>query len=795
MLRREMKNAWLSLAIIAATWSTGWAQSGAPVTVRSGEHASFSRLVFELGETTEWGLGRIDDGYTLTFGAELDGLDLSGVYRLIPKTRLTSIAIADGADNTVALGVADDHHVTVLEIAPGRLVVDVVVGPPPQITAVLPVDESPEPAPQISVLKPPSLTSERSANLQSVAATSPPTSTRLPPATQVETNTLFPDTRVLSAQNRLVEQLGRAMTLGVINTNTEPSQKPTRALPRAVNAPNSVVGHADQAKDGTADNFETVVLPHPLNNILDHLNMDATTIYDQPNGNRADPTMVLVDPPDDCLPDAVFQLGRSEYGPETTEEIGVLRSALAQEFDEIDPDTFEQLVRLYIRTGFGVEAKALLESFPALLEHTDVLRDLASLVETGAPLDNSILARQSHCPGVSSLWSILARTSIPAGEPLDSRKLGDDFGAMPIDLRRLIGPALATRLLESGFVSEALQIAKLVARAAGDPGPEFALLDARLRLALGKRTAARAAMTDLVVTNQPNADEVLKYLFADYFEVGDQIPEFLIDEIAIRAFQARYSAVGAELRVLEIRARARSGAQGKAFDTLTDEAILTTLTPAVATSLAAEIFLSFSDEVEGMTEFVQTFFRYRFLLSDQPEMAAARHHIASLLLDAGLPQEALKQIELMAAEPDHLLRAEIYLAMERPDLALSEVRYLTSPTASKIKFRAFSALEQYQRALEYAAAEVPVSARLDAAWRGAEWMMISQYDRTIRREAANYILAETVDTADAAATRTSLEMHPAIPSEVSLNGLDGLLTQSQDMRARLGDLLQYHPSP
>ena len=102
------------------------------ITVRSGEHAGFSRLVLAPQTETGWTLGRIGRGYELRLDRPGVTFDLTRVFDLIPQTRIAAIT-PGSTQGSVAVGLSCDCRVTAFETAAGVIVVDVADGAPDKI--------------------------------------------------------------------------------------------------------------------------------------------------------------------------------------------------------------------------------------------------------------------------------------------------------------------------------------------------------------------------------------------------------------------------------------------------------------------------------------------------------------------------------------------------------------------------------------------------------------------------------------------------------------------------------------
>lgn len=114
----------LAFAIVLACGGAGMTQ---PLPLRSGEHASFTRLTLPLPAGTGWQLGRTDDGYGLRLSDEGFAIDLSTTFDRIPRTRLASVRSTPGRADLV-LGCACHARAFVES---GLLVIDIRDGPPP----------------------------------------------------------------------------------------------------------------------------------------------------------------------------------------------------------------------------------------------------------------------------------------------------------------------------------------------------------------------------------------------------------------------------------------------------------------------------------------------------------------------------------------------------------------------------------------------------------------------------------------------------------------------------------------
>jgi hypothetical protein len=766
---------WPGFAILLLMAGILAAQPAPTTVVRSGEHPEFSRLVFDLGEATDWKLSRIGKEYYLEFLPKPERLDLSRIFSRIPRTRLLGITQPDQANAPLRLSVAEGQYVTVFRAESGGIVVDIASGEP-QIGESL-WETS---LPNLQMLR--SLT-ESDARI----ATTPlgETADIFAPGSPAQTLRLA-DARVLQAQQELLEKMGQAMTQGAI----EPAGAEVLRAARALNS------GADLRLSGA--------LERQGPELTDQLNIAARSVYDRfsrpsVGGSGVTPPGLI------CLPDSAFDLAAWAGEVSDFSAVSALRADLIGEFDRANSAILENLIKFYIVNGLGTEALALMSIYPDVLADEAMLAELAELVETGKVSNSEILAGQAQCNGAPALWAILARDEIPLGEVPDGALLNRVFAELPAGLRHRIGPGLATRLLNAGFQREALDISALIARAPGEDSAAYQLLQARFDLAAGRALAAEETVLALVNQNRENAPAALTLLLEHLLANALPISDELLADAAALAFELRYSPQGAALRRQEILAWAQAQNQSQAFEILTHEMALGTISPVAANEIADAIFRSYDPTPDNLTEFVQSFFRYREFLGPDPAMDPARRRVAEGLLRANLPEAALEIMAPMrsrATAQDQELIAKIYLALARPETALRMLDGLTSASTNRVRRAALFALGEADEALKLAGPDIETPEVLDLAWQAGRWDVAARTPLAGRRQAARFALERDgaarqadVFTAKSAPLPVEFPKRIAPPEVLSLSAINTMIEDSRSSREIIEQLLKEHPSP
>lgn len=97
------------------------------ITVRSGEHAGFSRLVMQFSAKTDWAFGRSEQGYEFHVPDEDIYFDTSAVFQKIPRQRIANVK---GSNGYLQVIIPENVHADVFELREGRVVIDIKDGAP-----------------------------------------------------------------------------------------------------------------------------------------------------------------------------------------------------------------------------------------------------------------------------------------------------------------------------------------------------------------------------------------------------------------------------------------------------------------------------------------------------------------------------------------------------------------------------------------------------------------------------------------------------------------------------------------
>lgn len=611
------------------------------ILVRSGEHPGFTRLVFYFDGPVASILQNEGGKSSISFPGGDYRFDLSGVFQRISNRRLLNIDAPENAGG-LRFDLAANHHVVAFETEEKQLVLDILPGRAAVAETRL-NDTTPMEPPEVVVLP----------------ALVPPD---IPFAADLQPE-LSP--RVVAARDTLITEMGEALAQGLLTPNPQPDR-------------------TNIAEAGSLSSDPAV---------LDHLNLDATTAYEQGQNPRKPKQ---TEPGSHCLSDQTLQLFPIPPGENFRTRYSELRRNLSSEIDEVSPAGLEALVRFLLGNGFGAEAIATLNTYEGVLETEPILKELGDILDHGST-NGKTLAAQADCPGEALIWSILAVETDSPLSGISRLELESDFAQMPAALRKRIGPQLILRLLDRGADDLARSIKNRVDRAPGTMSRFEPLI--ALRMSDDKTQTANDGYNAL----KGDSVDALILRLTDALETGVALAESDLQDADNLAFEMRYSPRGQVLRRLAILARARAGQINQALATLSHESVLEALSPQDSERIAAKVFAAatMADAREG--EFVEAYFRYKTLLTDDPVFSAARQNVAGLLLDVGLVAEAARVIApLLPADDAALMRlaAAIAIESEKPQRALDLLGDDQSPEANAIRFEALLLLGRPKAALE-----------------------------------------------------------------------------------------------
>ncbi len=500
------------------------------VTLTSGEHGAFTRLVIDAGGAADWAFGRTETGYEISLGESRVRYDLSKVFDKITRNRIGSVSINPDS-GLLQLGIVCACFATPFELAPGTIVVDVREGPPPQGTsfetslggAVMPaLTEADRPRPRA---RPERTNSMAGYEWQSLPGTAPaPLSLPLMPSQTAD---------LAEVKNTLLRQLSDGASRGVVDLEL-PQRKPEAG-------PTSGHDVAPQVRIG------------------ENLGLVSGLAMDEPKK--------LTQVGDACFPDDEVDLGTWGHEDRIPDQFADAKQNLAGEFDKPDPEAVARAARFYIYLGFGAEAYQVLTAFRTESRQRDRLLTL-SLIMEGKDDPDGAFAGMAACDNAAALWSILADPSQTRAQTLNKRAVLRTFSGLPLHLRRYLGARLAEEFRLEGDLQTATTLVASIVRGPGNPGPAVRLTEAELKIARGEDNAAALDLADLSSDAGPEAVKAKILMVSRQIDSDDPIDPLSITTFDALAQEYKGTEMEPSLRLVQTKARAALGDFDGAFDRL-----------------------------------------------------------------------------------------------------------------------------------------------------------------------------------------------------------------------------------
>jgi hypothetical protein len=635
--------------------------SAEPVTIRSGEHDTFSRLVLSIGTGTGWTIEPSDGNVIVQLTGRSDGFDVSEIFERIPRDRLSDVTQLAPDSLRLLLDCPCDYDAFLWR--PGELVVDIV-----DESSDLEIEVSPVAATtSIMLAQTTVLPADTPLRLPNMLILGEPVQASLP-MTPTARQPLSATNDLSATEVALAQGIARAASQGFLEPSIARS-----AIP-------------DQT-DGLVFE-EQVAQPRPDPPIVvGRPGVGISTAMDRDLAHVGAALERSID--QQCLHDDLFQI--DAWGDERAfhTQAAALAEALAGEFGEEPREAQETLARLYIHFGFGAEAKSALAANMASSQSRLILTELAGIVDDYEG-DYPIIATQAGCASPAALWAFLVN---PIAQEEDARnQLIQQFYALPQPLRGQISPRLARRFVEVGEPNAASQL--LRATDNSDAGATHDVQSARAVVAEGFNDpdGALSLLSHEVEDNARTTPQSMIRLIELELEQGLLPSEANLLLVAALRQEHRDTPIAQDLADIEAIGRVAIGQFQTALDLIQDRedetafAILNTAFRAITQQAAASTFLRFaySDLPTGLT----------------PE---TENIVARRLIDLGFPERAIVMLqgpaEREAAANRRYLRAEAAIGTHDFVGVIESLLGMTDDRARALRARAYEGLGEHRAAL------------------------------------------------------------------------------------------------
>ncbi len=528
------------------------AAMGQPISLLSGEHPSFSRIVLVSRTPFEWRLQ--EEGLVVRVsvpGREI-ALDTAALFWRIPRTRVSAARLEQG---DLVFEKACPCPVNAFVDRPGVLVLDF---HDPETAATESEEQSQE------LLIAPLARAEQGEADEAAVVVDPLRLVKQPQASPFE-----------RVQGELAALAGRALAERLANrvgANEALGQRPSehdvvRALAERISEAltRGVVRAAAPAPNARArGEASSPALP-----LAEIPQIRIAAPEDEPlappdsrspsDGGVQEPPRPDVDP---CPPAPSWSFLQQDVTPDFAETQAQLYQELYGEFDRPNPETARRLVWHYLAWGLGAEARQLLALPNLSIPDHDLLAAAADVIDGVSSNRTAAFAQLRTCTGPVGLLAAFASLEPFSREEVGSRVVS--FLELPAPLAEVLGERFIRQLLALDERESAnLVVTALKSRGFFDP-LRLQLLEAeidRMRgdLALAAARVAEAAKSDVEA-------------FRLQLELALQAETVLDNDVLANAVTIaeahRHTREGIDLALLASRHLARSGQPGAALSVL-----------------------------------------------------------------------------------------------------------------------------------------------------------------------------------------------------------------------------------
>ena len=719
------------------------------VSVRSGEHDGFSRLVLQIDPDVSWEIIEARGRASVRFPEQALSFSTAQVFERISTDRIAGI-------NQTRTDVGSELHIE-MNCACGvqsfafndkYIVIDVFDGP--DLAAVEAVASTPLWQPDaLPFVQPPNTPLRFLAFVMAQAPRQPlllpdqPAKADQTPAPQMAVPALPDmaanidpaDADIVADMDSMIGAVVSDMNEGVV------AEDNPEMLARIAEAQTQLLAQLTRAADQGLVNFVPVPVPVPVAEeqptapipepeppvltaeLMQQLS--ARTAYSQ-NTEDALSDIVNQFAMPQCLDDAIFSM--EGWGGEASfsSQLASLRSQFLGEFDTPDAEIAESIVQLYLRYGFGAEARLMLNEAGVELENAPLYNDMAALVEGEPAWVYGPALKGAGCGGAHEMWYLA--TGLGDYQVLEPLSITDVFSNYPIEVRTQIGPPLAQAFINRGQVDAGHVVLEIVRRAESGVTPAQRMAEAHVMELQGDSSGAARVYRALALGNEENAPEALIAYARTLLASDKSLPESLLVDLESAAFFNRNTEKADPLRLWEIKVRAAVAGANAGLHQIAENLEERPHISAELKAIAAEIFEATSAAETGDYAYAQMVLRFAEILEQGALGDAARLKIAAEMATVGLPESALDVLApnlSRATPPAKRIEAAAFVQLFQPRQALAILDGDESLDAYKIRLRANLQLEDFVAVAEMLnevhAKDISVN---DVALRAGDWEKI-----------------------------------------------------------------------
>ncbi|KEJ91053.1 hypothetical protein [Sulfitobacter donghicola] len=691
-----MKNIWL-LVLYCSFWGTFVEAKQLPL--RSGDHPTFSRITLPVPLEQKWAGKQTDQGIELELLEYNGGFDISDVFKRMLRLRISEI---QANESRLILSLNCACSSTIFRSG-DLLVIDVADKGTPLSGPPLERSNNPD---QLQAIRP-------QVRAEATKVVLPWIKPKPLPNTLLDHNNLTQRQQLaettdegnieraellLEMQSELVKEFSQAATSGLLNHNQLPS------------IGQEEVGQIEP-ESSKADE-PPLQLDTKTNNVRVSDSMDRQF---NSEGTAFLNSIAGVE----CPADHTFEVENWGTEQSFSAQIGPARNALSNSRDKMNAEAAETLSKLYIYWGFGAEALAVLNLDSALKNKRPNLVALATILEHGTQIGGSSFTQHFECDSNVALWAALSVPEIPQNILFDTESALLALNRLPSHLRKVLAPALSTKLLEYGDKSGAEAAIRSIERITDKLDAPARLAQAHLATAAG--TPSAPLLEEVIETNSPQSAEALVKLVKEKQARDEPVSVETAKLVDAYAQELRGTELGNQLLETQIIALSKTNLFEKALEKF--KVLSPSLSPKASQELYQTIVLQLTTNGSDI-QFLEEVFNME-KRSLETLSTKAKYLVASRLMDLGFPLEVQKTLDnltsLETSEHHSILLARAAIALNQPARAQAELKGITTPEAALLIAQTKEMRGEFLEASQIFAENNADAEAERAAWLSSEW--------------------------------------------------------------------------
>lgn len=697
-----MKKAFLAFTLYLLSFAGAYAE---PLMVRSGEHATFTRLVLPLPENANWSIENLPGNSRLLFEGFDKGFDLRYAFEIIPRTRLKAL-IARPSELVLQLSCACPVD-TFIERS-RFLVIDIFDGPLLEAVAdELPTSSEPAgTAPALSSLPSSDFAYGELLWSGNAAFAGPLQSGGAQQATESSKeseslSTEEAEAAILSdTQERLLADFSSAVSNGLVQPKQTAASTDTE------------VGPEIEIYDSSAIAQEIALSPESQIRVTDSRDVPE-------NGSLVN----LATSGAVCPNPESFDVAAWGTNGGFDKQIANSNLNLIDDLGRTNREQVLKHARLYIYFGFGAEAKQTLEMLPGLSAENPELVDLANIMEFGYSYEPDRLSRYADCFSNVALWAILADRNMSKDHDVNAKAALRALNLLPAHLKFFLAQKLSNRLLELGDKESAKIAIRSFERLEENASNSPTMANAKIADLQNDEDGFEEILKEIIDTQTTEAPEAIAAIVQNHVDQNTVVPADLALLAESYAFEFKDTQLGHKMLRTFILAATKSAQFEKVFDLLREGDEMSVFDEVTRSNLVSFVFSEFT-KASNDTDFIKGVFRQVPYLGADIENEVLVD-VAARMLRLGFAEQAtflLSKISPAFQSTDlRILNAGLFLISGQYNEGLMELDGLEGAEVSRLRAELMEMLgDNLEAASYFEEANMPERA-VSSLWLSDEW--------------------------------------------------------------------------